>query len=920
MDRSLIDLEPPPAPDLVVRPALADARINQHLILTNAAGALANTRTGAGVTIGLVDSGVNRRHVTLNGRVVANLDNRLPPGNNTRVDDVTGHGTTVASLAAGRPVLGNYTDANGKVQSTSMWGGGVAPDALIASYRILGDRQPKDDGSGQGTEVKAGNQMGAFFQNVNRELADKGARIINNSWGGFYWNDPALTLELANAWKDFVVNRGGLVVFANGNAGEDQRYAHKPSNNAMLPSMDGGDPVLERGWLTVGALDPDKPTQLAGYSQQCGPAMNYCLVAPGTNVFIAPDATNQAGSTLLRGGGTSYAAPLVSGAAALVWSQFSWMSNDQVRQTLLGTAKDLGAPGVDPVFGWGLLDVTRASYGPGAFAWGDFNANFSGAAIWRNDIYGTGGLIKDGNGTLLLLGSSTYLGGTHVKEGSLYIARDHVSSGLKIDKEGMVWMGGNVGQVDNGGFFIVSGQVKAKEFNQTGSGNLGVFLGRPLQVAGAANLAGTVSVLGVKKGYVTTAKEKLLQASEINGRFGSVKAATNVFLDASLSYDAQNVYLDIRRIDVSRAVASMGIGGAALDAAARVEGAFNAIDSGSVGRDSGFAGAAGDLQRTTFDAASAERALRSLGGQMHAANLALTLESMDAGRRAMAGRFDALAGNPRLQGSWSRDLRAGGELAQAGFSGLDYQLSGWMMGTDRRIGTRGVLGMAASHGEGMGWMSGLGDRTRNRQTEAQAYAGWTAGQAWWRGGVGIGRFERDMERRLLFGLRNETVNSVGRGQYLFANAETGWRADPGKVALSPYLGTQFAQVSSGGLSENGGEGFGLRVNAWRFNRWQAYAGLRANREWRLGGMRLGVDGRLEWQRTLSESGQLFASFSALEQWMPVTAMSLARQQRLLGLGLSLNSARDGGLRLDASHRRNERGSDALLQASWRQGF
>ena len=59
-----------------------------------------------------------------------------------------------------------------------------------------------------------GEGYGEFFQAINAELASVGAKVINNSWGGLYWNDPALTVELANAWKDFVVNRGGIVVFA----------------------------------------------------------------------------------------------------------------------------------------------------------------------------------------------------------------------------------------------------------------------------------------------------------------------------------------------------------------------------------------------------------------------------------------------------------------------------------------------------------------------------------------------------------------------------------------------------------------------------------------------------------------------------------------------------------------------------------
>ena len=95
--------------------------------------------------------------------------------------------------------------------------------------------------------------------------------------------------------------------------------------------------------------------------------------------------------------GTSLAAPQVSGAAALVWQAYPYFSNDLVRQTLLGTADDLGAPGLDPVFGYGELDVGKAVNGPSKFDWGDVTVNFSGSSSWNNPISGAGGLIKQGS-------------------------------------------------------------------------------------------------------------------------------------------------------------------------------------------------------------------------------------------------------------------------------------------------------------------------------------------------------------------------------------------------------------------------------------------------------------------------------------------------------------------------------------------
>ncbi|KAF1699330.1 autotransporter domain-containing protein, partial [Pseudoxanthomonas kaohsiungensis] len=165
-------------------------------------------------------------------------------GNDLSVDDKVGHGTTVAQLAAGAPV--------------DIWPGGVAPEARIVSSRSVADTPGGDDGSGQGNKVLPGRGYGNYFKQLNLELADAGARIINNSWGGLYWDSPLVTREFVDAYREFVIDRGGLVVFANGNSGEDPRYRSQPGDIAALPSKSLGAAALERGWLTVAALNPKK--------------------------------------------------------------------------------------------------------------------------------------------------------------------------------------------------------------------------------------------------------------------------------------------------------------------------------------------------------------------------------------------------------------------------------------------------------------------------------------------------------------------------------------------------------------------------------------------------------------------------------------------------------------------------------------
>lgn len=926
-DASLV-VNPPAVPAQAAPRTLADNSLNRHLVLTNAAGALGAGLTGSGVTIGFLDSGVSRNHPTLQGRVTRHFINVNRQTNNTSVDDVVGHGTVVAAIAAGRPATGIYHNADGTYSgNTGLWGGGVAQDATVVSSRIIADKRPEDDGSGAGNEIRAGQGYGDYFRQINAELAGAGAKIINNSWGGLYWNDPALTAELANAWKDFVVNRGGIIVFANGNSGRDSRYVGKPSDNAMLPTL-ANDRALEAGWFTVGALDRDDPTKLTDYSQQCGPAMNYCLVAPGDLTFIDPKATSQANSGFYNGGGTSYAAPQVAGAAAVVWAAFPYFTNELVRQTILAAAKDLGAPGVDPVFGWGLLDVTRAAMGPSNFAWGDVSVDVTGHSVWRNPIIGSGGLIKNGSGNLTLTETASYTGATRVEAGGLSV-RKGMKSNLTVGANGTVWGSGSFGgNVTNNGKFLGGASAPASivgNFSQSAGGNLGVWLGSKLNVGGSASLAGTMSILGVKSGYTTTAKETLLTANGgVTGTFSALRAASNVFLDANIGYDANNVFLNINRIDVSKAVAGMGLGGITAMSATRMEAAMQAIDqqlSGSApgGIGAGFIDAAGALQQS-WSAANADYSLRSLSGELHAASAAMTFDAIDAGRRAMDGRIASLARSPGAAGGWHRDLASSGNLAQSGFDSIGMDASGSMIGNDWRVGGNAVLGIAMNRLEQSSWLGAFGDRSRGRQSELQLY-----GAAWhgpWQaqGQIVSGRYDRQMQRNLLLGGLRDGVATQLSGHYQGAHGEIGRRFSTGALDVVPYLGSQYVRLTNDGFDEGGETGFGLRADAWDASRWQAFGGLRAERGWRVGGLDLRADARAEWQRTLAADGFAFdASYSGLEQWAPLQGIGLSERSRLFGVGVS---ALHGGslFRFDLSRRASAVGDNTQATVQFLRRF
>ncbi|ADV27478.1 autotransporter-associated beta strand repeat protein [Pseudoxanthomonas suwonensis 11-1] len=841
--------------------------MGDHLSVIRGGAAYRDGYTGAGYRIGVIDTGVNRNHPGLAGRVAANLTYIDPRKNNTSVDDVVGHGTTVALLAAGAAV--------------GQWPGGVAPGATILSARIINDERPTDDGSGQGNEV-----TGAIgVKGIHQDLVARGMRIMNNSWGGLYWKDARATSAIADEYRFFIHDHDGLVVFATGNESRET-----PTDMASLPSQLGPNNTtpaadLERGWLAVTAVDTTQPHTLAYYANACGVAMNYCLAAPGTAVYPGHDST--AGNIkYYYGAGTSYAAPLVSGAAALVWEKFPYFNNDLVRQTLLGTAADIGAPGPDEVFGYGLLDVAAALGGPGKFDWGDVEVSFSGESTWSNDITGEGGLTKRGSGTLTLGGYLRYTGDTRVEQGTLRLPSGLGSSDVYVGANGRLvdtaFLGKdlvNAGVVrvdgvgDNATVFTVNG-----DYTQQEGGRLELMLGYGgLDVRGKATIeGGDVQVVGVRSGYVYQAREDVITADGgITGRFDGLGTGPGVFLDASLMYGANSVWLDVRRVDVTATASSLGIANPyALGAANRIEAAFSLLDTGGAAIDAGFSQIAGDFQRIA-DAQGAADSLRSLSGEVHAAAMAATFDALDMGRFTLSGRMDRLAGGARHAGGWFEGLGA----ANLASSGSGAQVRGWMAGHDMRLDGNLVAGMAVAETRGDSRFVGLADRSRERQAQVQAYLGLQGEHAYLSGQLGSGQWQRQTDRELLAGAGRHAVHADYDGSFRMAAVETGWRFGHAGAGLVPYLGVEHAEVDSDGFREHGANGFGLRTGALDAHRSQALAGLRAFGD--LGNWRL--QGHAEWQQTLSSDGLTpLASFVGLEAWSPLASVDPARSGGLFG--------------------------------------
>ncbi len=886
-------------------PATQQPPIDAQLSITNTYAAHSAGYTGAGVTIGVVDSGIMRSNPTVAGRVLQEYIDVDPSTNNTSIDDVVGHGTWVSEIAAGAPF--------------AQFPGGIAPGADLVSDRIIDDNAPDDNGSTPPSTVTG--QDAQFFGQVNQHLISSGVKVMNNSWGGITWDTTNASLNQAfdAAYSPFVNQQGGLVVFAAGNDSNPN-----PSTIASLPSYA---PDLEKGWLTVVAINSNNPTQLDSYSNKCGIAMDYCLAAPGDVIVLDKDTT--AGTTnpsYYVVEGTSLAAPQVSGAAALVWQAFPYFTNDLVRQTILGTADPLGGSQPNATFGYGELDVGRAVQGPAQFNWGDVSVSFDNlTSTWSNDISGAGGLIKNGTGTLILSGNDTYTGGTQVLGGSLQAANP-LPGDVAVGAAGTLDAApGVAGALNNSGTVVVKGGNTnvGGNYIQAGTGTLSVSMGSILNVTGNAQIAGTLNVLGEDSGYVNNSHQNVLAAGAgVTGTFAQLTTSPGVFLSTTVQYTPTTVWLDTTSLSVTQAAATMGIvTPATAGAAVRVQSGFDSINSqlstgGSVAP--GVLQGASAIQHTAT-VASAQATLQSLSGQLHAASAAMLLDSIDATGDALSEHFDDLLNGRTKPGTWYANTGWQGDLQRSGYAGTTFRSDGGVVGTDFAVGTHGLFGYAVSASRGYGQLDTSWDHNQTWTNDAMMYGGVWRGPWYASARVGGGWFHEDMQRLLLLGGLTAPVGSGFSGSYLAGSVEGGYQLSMGATHITPFVDVRYQRINEGAFSELGGYGFGLMADARTVGRLQTGIGLRADRGWWLGnGMRMEFDGSAAWRHALHQYGDAFdASFTGFDEWMPVDGVGLSRDVSVLRAGVSLWPTRDFGLRLGYTREQGQRlqASSVMLQGS-----
>ncbi|MGN6147032.1 MAG: S8 family peptidase [Rhizomicrobium sp.] len=301
---------------------------------------------GKGVIIGIVDSGIDLNNPEFTGRILTGtcIKNGVNPctsaTNKVGGDDdvyngtsVVTHGTHVAGIAAGTTT-------------------GLASQASILPVKVCG---------------------GESCNSVDQGIvwaAQHGAKVINVSIGGGVFTS-ADTIQLRQA-----VAAGALIVTSAGNSGPADPASGYLAAGALQDGIRGSMIVVGATGCTptgftatncsnggkgaVGSFSqtPGNRCQVSGGKSYC--MKDYFVVAPGVDIWSAVGNGSSTAPDYGWLSGTSMAAPYVTGVAAVIKGQWPQLTSSQIASIIFQTTDDIGAAGVDPVFGRGAVDIKKA--------------------------------------------------------------------------------------------------------------------------------------------------------------------------------------------------------------------------------------------------------------------------------------------------------------------------------------------------------------------------------------------------------------------------------------------------------------------------------------------------------------------------------------------------------------------------------
>ena len=678
-----------------------------------------------------------------------------------------------------------------------------------------------EDGS---TKTRTGGILATkeVYDAAMAKFGSQSVKIFNQSFGASQaYDDPEfrtyrgegnlpLTFEQMNStdpenymlpyFRDIVENKGGLFIWAAGN--EENQNA---SLEAGFPYFDKR---VEPGWISVVGISTEKGSQynvLDDLSRAGSEAAYWSISADADGVPKITSISPLDGSIE---SGSSYAAPRVTRAAALVYDKYDWMTANQIRQTLF-TTTDKTELSQDPAtmseanlrnvtmfpdstYGWGMLNERRALKGPGAFMdiskYGDtsiFKANLPAGKVsyFDNDIYGNGGLEKLGAGTLHLTGNNSFSGGSKVTEGTLEIHQIH-SSPITVGLGGTLVLNPKaIVGYDTSGFSLV-GTVDPQKITDSGikvknygnvkfNGNTAIIGGDYVAYTGSTTQVGfknAVKVLGtirienanisvLSNDYITkNVTATIMEGQSVEGNIANVE--TNGMRTASAEVKDGQIVATLSRQNVVDYVGE-DASASTKNVAENVEKVFEDLDNKI---EKGIATekevlAARTLQTmasTTFTSAT-----EVMSGEIYASAQALTLSQAQDVNRDLSNRFsriDNLKNSKDDTEVWFSALGGAGKLKRDGYASADTRIVGGQAGIDKRFTPTTTLGVALNYSYAKANCDKYAGESKSDMVGLSLYGKQDLGNDFYLAGrLGLANISSKVERELL-DIRGDRVN------------------------------------------------------------------------------------------------------------------------------------------------------------------
>jgi subtilase-type serine protease len=942
----------------------------------NAQEAYAAGYTGKGVKLGIFDQPVYAAHPEFSGpnKVVTLVTSGIREYTDPYIPVKAGD----AFRYDGSPSIGS----NGKLGAHGTHVGGIAAGSRDGGPMhgvAFGSQIISADNGDPGPEdgIIRGND-GAVYKAGWDALIASGARIINNSWGigitdrfdlggrnpayphftvqdaQLQFNEirPLLGTKPGGAYDGAIAAaRSGIVtIFAAGND-------YNLNNPDAIAGLGYFVPDIAPNWVTVAALqkNPDLNSpdlyNISTFSSRCGYTASFCVSAPGSKIYSSIISGTNA-DNLTTGyanyNGTSMAAPHVAGSMAVLMERFPYMTGAQVASVLRTTATDLGAPGVDSLYGWGMINLRKGIDGPamlvteqdipeefriqGAYGSSQFVADLPGIGAiidagkptervcndvhcgldtWRNDISGHGGLTKQGIGTLVMTGTNTYSGPTLVNQGRLAINGSLLSAvtvndsgilggngrigALTAKSGGTVAPGNSIGTLQVAGDVIFEpGSTYAVELSPTSSDQI--------VAGGKAVIDGATVSLSLENSptLLTTSEVKsllghqynILQAAGgIEGRFGAV-LPDYLFIGGTLGYSANGIQLAVERNAASFASVGQTPNQRAVAAAAEQLGAGNPLY---------------ETLLLSPTAAVAQQAFQQLSGEIHPAIGTLLINDSRYLRDAVGERlrerdlFNAAAPTDDRSNAWVKVLGAWGK-SDGGHDNAssNSSIGGLLAGVDGLITEDTRLGFVTGYSDSS---LSMGDGTHSSASvdsyHLGAYVGHEIDALRLSVGGAYSWHRIDVKRDLQFGDVSGKQKSKRDATTAQLFTEAAYRLDLQPLALEPFANLAYVHLNSDSFTEKG-DAAALKGGEDNRDAVLSTLGLRASKAIALSDkQQLELSGTLGWQHNLSNTrSEDHLAFANGNTAFSVQSVSLDRNAAVVGARAGLAVAQDVRLSLD----------------------